>query len=244
MILCPAGSNSYTVRPGDSLWAIAQRFRTTVSAITTANPGLNINNLLIGQTLCIPSGPMQPSSPFFRKDEQALHDHMRLLWTQHVYWTRRVLLGLVFDLPDTNAATARLFRNPSDFKSILKLFYGDGIAGDFAELFASHLALAAELVRAAKAGNHAAAADAEARWYQNADQIAAFLGSINPYWSAIEWQKMLYDHLAMTKTEAVDLLTQKYEDSIALLEHIEREALVMADRMTQGIAKQFSQYFK
>ena len=155
-----------------------------------------------------------------------------------------VLLGLVFDLPDTNAATARLFRNPSDFKSILKLFYGDGIAGDFAELFASHLALAAELVRAAKAGNHAAAADAEARWYQNADQIAAFLGSINPYWSAIEWQKMLYDHLAMTKTEAVDLLTQKYEDSIALLEHIEREALVMADRMTQGIAKQFSQYFK
>lgn len=48
----------------------------------------------------------------------------------------------------------------------------------------------------------------------------------------------------MTKTEAVDLLTQKYEDSIALLEHIEREALVMADRMTQGIAKQFSQYFK
>ncbi|WP_352408763.1 LysM domain-containing protein, partial [Lawsonibacter hominis] len=48
MTLCPAGSNSYTVRPGDSLWAIAQRFRTTVSAITTANPGLNANNLLIG----------------------------------------------------------------------------------------------------------------------------------------------------------------------------------------------------
>lgn len=123
MILCPAGSNSYTVRPGDSLWAIAQRFRTTVSAITTANPGLNINNLLIGQTLCIPSGPMQPSSPFFRKDEQALHDHMRLLWTQHVYWTRMVLLGLVFDLPDTNAATARLFRNPKrlqvDSKAVL-----------------------------------------------------------------------------------------------------------------------------
>lgn len=237
MILCPAGSNSYTVRPGDSLWAIAQRFRTTVSAITTANPGLNINNLLIGQTLCIPSGPMQPSSPFFRKDEQALHDHMRLLWTQHVYWTRMVLLGLVFDLPDTNAATARLFRNPSDFKSILKLFYGDGIAGDFAELFASHLAPCRRTRQGGKGGQPRRGRRREARWYQNADQIAAFLGSINPYWSAIEWQKMLYDHLAMTKTEAVDLLTQKYEDSIALLEHIEREALVMADPDDPGNCK-------
>ena len=55
---------------------------------------------------------------------------------------------------------------------------------------------------------------------------------------------MLYDHLAMTKTEAVDILTQKYEDSISMFENIEQQALAMADIMTQGIAKQFSQYFR
>ncbi len=68
--------------------------------------------------------------------------------------------------------------------------------------------------------------------------------SINPYWSAQEWQKMLYDHLAMTKDEAVDILTQKYADSINMFENIERQALDMADMMTQGIVKQFPQYFR
>jgi hypothetical protein len=98
-------------------------------------------------------------------------------------------------------------------------------------------------VKAVKAGNSTAAADAEKRWYANADQIAAFLGSINPYWSAEEWRNMLYNHLAMTKAEAVDILTGKYEDSIRVFDDIEQEALAMADMMTQGLMGQFPQHF-
>lgn len=188
--------------------------------------------------------PLQPAGRCFGKDEQALSNHLRLLWEQHVYWTRMVILGIVFDLPGTDATTARLLRNPKDFESALRPFYGEEIAAKFAELFTSHLVIAAELVKAAKAGDSTAAADAEKRWYINADQIAAFLGGINPYWSVKEWQKMLHDHLAMTKTEAVALLTQKYEDSIHVFENIELEALAMADMMTQGIVRQFSRYFR
>lgn len=55
---------------------------------------------------------------------------------------------------------------------------------------------------------------------------------------------MLHDHLAMTKTEAVALLTQKYEDSIHVFENMELEALAMADMMAQGIVRQFSRYFR
>lgn len=137
-----------------------------------------------------------------------------------------------------------LLRNPKDFEVALRPLYGEDIAVKFAELFTSHLTIAAELVKAAKEGDSAAAADAERRWYANADQISAFLGSINPYWSAQEWQKMLYDHLAMTKTEAVDILPQKYADSISIFENIEQEALAMADMMIRGIVKQFPQYFR
>ena len=44
-----------TVRPGDSLWAIAQENRTSVAAIQAANPQLkNPNQLRIGQTLSLP----------------------------------------------------------------------------------------------------------------------------------------------------------------------------------------------
>ncbi|HBD86870.1 MAG TPA: hypothetical protein DC001_05525 [Clostridiales bacterium] len=243
-----SGTYPYTIRSGDSLWKIANHFCTTIQEIALVNPGLDVNNLYIGQTICIPQRNSRPSAQpcgmGISKAEQTLSNHMRLLWEQHIYWTRMVILSMAFGLPDTEFVTNRLLRNPKDFEAALRPFYGENIAARFAELFTDHLTIAAELVQAAKAGDSAAATDAEKRWYANADQIAAFLGSINPYWSAQEWQKMLYDHLAMTKDEAVDILTQKYADSINMFENIERQALDMADMMTQGIVKQFPQYFR
>ncbi|HBR03551.1 MAG TPA: acetylglutamate kinase, partial [Ruminiclostridium sp.] len=144
----------------------------------------------------------------------------------------------------TEFVAKRLLRNPTDFAMVLREFYGEDVVSKFVELFTSHLKIAAELVEAGKAGNSSAAADAERRWYVNANQIANFLNSINPYWSVQEWQKLLYDHLAMTKEEAVHMLGQKYEDSIRIFDEIEQQALLMADTMTQGIVKLFSQQFK
>lgn len=51
---CPPGSTAYTIRSGDTLFLLAQRFNTTVDAIMRANPGINPNALRIGQIICIP----------------------------------------------------------------------------------------------------------------------------------------------------------------------------------------------
>lgn len=51
----PAPYFEYTVRSGDSLWMLAQRFGTTVDAIKRLN-GLNSDTLSIGQVLRIPNG--------------------------------------------------------------------------------------------------------------------------------------------------------------------------------------------
>ncbi len=244
MSSCPIGTGSYTVQPGDSLWLIARRFQKTMQEIMSANPMLDKDNLRIGQIICIPYAGSPPPSQSISKTEQTLSNRMRLLWEQHVYWTRLFLVSTAFGLPDTQLVANRLLRNPKDFEAALKPFYGENIAAAFAELFTRHLTIASELVRAAKAGDGAAAADAERRWYANADEIAAFLSRINPYWSVQEWQKMLYDHLAMTKAEAVAILTQKYEDGINIFERIEQEALVMADAMTQGLIRQFFQNYR
>jgi hypothetical protein len=123
------------------------------------------------------------------------------------------------------------------------LIYGDNIASRFSDLLTSHLTIAAELVKAALANDSNAAARYEKQWYANADEIAAFLGQINPYWSKQEWQRLLYDHLAMTKKEAVDYLTQKYTDSVTTFDKIEKEALDMAEYMSTGIVQQFPRHF-
>lgn len=57
VLIIPAPQNTstiqYTVRPGDSLWLIAQKYNTTVNAIKSMN-GLTSDMLSIGQVLRIP----------------------------------------------------------------------------------------------------------------------------------------------------------------------------------------------
>lgn len=50
------GYDIHTVRQGDTLYGIARAYYTTVGAITTANPGVNPNSLVIGQRLVVPYG--------------------------------------------------------------------------------------------------------------------------------------------------------------------------------------------
>lgn len=189
-----------------------------------------------------PAG-IYPAPTAISKAQVGLNNYMRLLWEQHVVWTRLTILSIVFSLPDVDLVTNRLLRNPKDFAAVLRPLYGEQAAARFEDLFTSHLVIAAELVKAAKAGDTSAAAGAEKRWYANADEIAAFLASINPYWSEQEWKTMLYQHLALTKTEAVNMLTGKYAEGITVFDQIEKQALEMADVMTSGIIKQFPNKF-
>jgi hypothetical protein len=57
------------------------------------------------------------------------------------------------------------------------------------------LVLAADLVKAAKAGEQKDVVDIKRRWYENADEIVKFLSTINPYIPANKFKKLFYDHL-------------------------------------------------
>lgn len=180
------------------------------------------------------------STQFSIEDIEFLN-YIRLLWTQHTIWTRETILSLVFDLPIKEATTERLLQNPVDFGYVLYSFYGDDAASEFSNLLTEHLTLAADIVKDTLEGNTDAAATAENKWFENADEIAAYLGQINPYWSEEEWQSMLYQHLALVKAEAVSLIDGQYEESINVFEELELQALKMADIMALGILMQFSQ---
>lgn len=59
----PTGGQTYVVRAGDTLSAIARRFGTTVSAIAQANGIRNINFIYVGQQLTIPGSGSVPTPP-------------------------------------------------------------------------------------------------------------------------------------------------------------------------------------
>ncbi|SDE60942.1 hypothetical protein SAMN04488542_101137 [Fontibacillus panacisegetis] len=177
------------------------------------------------------------------KAEAQLNQIWRSLWEQHVAWTRMFIISVAGNLADEKFVTERLLRNAPDMAAVIKKYYGDCVAARFNQLFTDHLAIAAEFVKAAKAGDQQAAANAEKRWYANADEIAEFLSSINPYWSKEEWTKMLHEHLKLTKDEAVYQLTGQYKSSIETYDLIEKQALEMADMLTKGIVQQFPKMF-
>jgi len=168
-----------------------------------------------------------------------LMNGLRKLWMEHVFWTRLFIISAVSDLPDLNQVTKRLLRNPSDFADVLEIYYGKDKADTFRSLLEDHLKIAASIVSNAKTGNTKAVDQFTKKWYDNADSIADFLASINPYWDKDSWIQMLHEHLKLTMDEAVARLGGESIKDILLFDMVEEQALAMADMMTEGMIKQF-----
>lgn len=176
---------------------------------------------------------------YFTARQVNLRDQLRMLWEQHVYWTRFFIISTAASLGDLPDVTNRLLQNPGDFGAALTPFYGARVAGQFQELLREHLLIGGDLVTAAKNQDPAKVDEDRTKWYENAAQIARFLGQINPCWSESKWQTMLDDHLAMTEQEAMLRLAGRYPEDIRMFDRIEAEALEMADYMTEGMTRQF-----
>jgi hypothetical protein len=174
----------------------------------------------------------------------ALHDEMRKLWEDHVTWTRLAVISLVADTPDTDATVARLLQNQTDIGDAIKPFYGDAAGEELTRLLREHIVIAADLIAAAKAGDQSALEDAQVRWNANADEIAGFLASANPFWHLDEMKAMLHEHLTLTTAEAVARLQGDWEADVAAYDEIHRQALGMADMLSTGIMKQFPARFR
>lgn len=175
----------------------------------------------------------------------ALRSTMRKLWEDHITWTRLFLVSAIAGLPDTQPTAERLLRNQTDIGDAIKPFYGEAAGARLTALLRDHILIAADLVTAAKAGDDAKLAAARARWYANADDIAAFLGGANPRnWPQGEMRAMLREHLDLTLVEATARLKGDWALDIATYDKIHAQALRMADMLSAGIIAQFPRAFR
>ena len=100
---------------------------------------------------------------------------MRKLWEDHVAYTRLYIISVAGGLADAQLTANRLLQNQNDIGNAVADFYGRDGANRLTSLLRDHILIAADLVGAAKAGDAAKQADAKKRWYDNANEIAAFL---------------------------------------------------------------------
>lgn len=231
----------YVLQPWDNIPLLAQKFNTSVKAILEANPGIYLNCLFVGQILYIPMESLVTNC--ISNAALNLLNHMRLLWEQHVYWTRMTIMSLVFPLADVNFVIPRLLQNATDMGNALIPYYGEQTATIYESLIREHLLIAADLVKAAIKGDANELAELDKKWTTNADQIAHFLSSISPYLPENEVKEMFYEHLALTKAEAVSMINKDYQTSITIFDQIETQGLEMADMISYAIIRQFPNHF-
>lgn len=175
----------------------------------------------------------------------AFHDAMRKLWEDHITWTRLYIVSAAADLPDKSATAGRLLQNQVDIGNAIKPFYGDAAGDQLTALLNDHILIAAALIDAAKAGDSTAFAEANTRWYANADEIAAFLNTANPEnWPLDEMKAMMKMHLDVTLQEAAARLNGDFAGDIAAYDQVHEDILKMADMLSDGIINQFPKMFK
>lgn len=178
--------------------------------------------------------------PFvYTKEQFELFELFRALWEQHSTWTRAAIVSLSFDLANQDAVVNRLLQNPTDFMEVLTAFYGEDEATEFEKLLTEHLVLAAQIIQATKVGDSEEAVQAEKMWYANGNEIARFLGRVNPFWSTEQWKLMMKEHLDHVKAEATYMLTGQHEEAVTVYDYLEQQALKMADEMAIGLIRQF-----
>jgi hypothetical protein len=176
--------------------------------------------------------------------EAQLRTDMRKLWEDHVTYTAFFYTAAIHGGDDAGKLAERLLRNQDDIGNAIKPFYGEQAGNQLAALLRDHILVAADLVKAAKAGDTAAQEKATKRWYANADEIAAFLSAANPNWPRATLQDMLRAHLAMTTDAVVAKLKGDTAAAIAAYDKGHEHMLMVADALADGIVKQFAKRFR
>jgi hypothetical protein len=177
--------------------------------------------------------------------ELAFRNQMRVLWEQHVAWTRLAIVSFAGDLPDLPATEQRLLQNQADIGRAIAPFYGKPAGATLTGLLREHIMIAVDVLVDARAGHQAALSGDLRRWYRNANQIARFLHGANPqHWPLRDMRQMMHRHLRLTTQEAVAQLTGDYPASVRAYDRVEREILAMADMLSMGITLQFPHRFE
>jgi hypothetical protein len=183
----------------------------------------------MSSTQCIPS------------KEVALQQAMRKLWSDHVIWTRLYIISAVSKSTDLSVVTTRLLKNQEDIGNAIIPYYGKEAGAALTKLLKEHIMIAGDLVGALIANAKDDAKRLDQKWHDNAAAMADFLSKANSYWSRQDLLNMLNRHLALTAQEVTCRIEKKWEKDVSTFDQIFIQALGMADTLSAGISRQFSQ---
>lgn len=145
---------------------------------------------------------------------------LRMFWFELATWTRYYLISRYKGIGNEDIILARLNKVVEEFGIMLRRIFGDQITEEFLNLIYTHIKLIISLITAQIEGNADIAAEATRLLYQNAEETASFLASINPFWDKTTLRDRLYSYIRSTIEESTTFLTGEYDRNIDIFARI------------------------
>ena len=164
---------------------------------------------------------------------------IRKFWEQQVMWMRFYIQSAVREDPDLQAVLNRLFVNSRDFYYLLLVFFGRSAAERFASFITAHMSRIVSLIDALKANDQETVNRLTVELNENANEWAAFLAQMNPYWEEMQWRQLLQSFVGQTINEVISIMAGEYEEGIRIFDNIENIAYDIADYLAKGIIFSF-----
>jgi hypothetical protein len=168
-----------------------------------------------------------------------LRNSMRMLWEEHVAYTRNYIISGLAGLEDAGPVAERLLRNQDDIGNAIKPFYGEEAGAKLSALLREHIQIATDVVKAAKSGDKGRLGPAQDRWRKNGDDIAVYLAGVSPIWPLQALKDAMAKHLELTTAEVVARVKKDWAADIDAYDKGHAHALTLADALADGIIKQF-----
>ncbi len=149
---------------------------------------------------------------------------------------------------DKNADAARVSdskaaANAADLAAAIGRYYGKDDAGRLRALFFSRYEGMKEYTLAAFAGNDARKKAASAKLYENAVNMAAFLGSINPYVPRGDVSSLLEAHAGNGISEVDAVMSKDSATTREVYELMQKNMKILSDDLSEAIIRQFPKSF-
>jgi hypothetical protein len=169
---------------------------------------------------------------------------LRDLWVGHVFWVRNVAVAtLAKNDAAAKAAEEAAVANAKAIAAAFEPYYGAPAKDALFKLLAGHYGAIKAYLLATAAGDAPAQSKATTALTKNADEIAVFLSKANPNLPKDAVNGLLLAHGGHHIQQILELKDGKYEAEAKTWEEMKGHMYVIADALTQALAKQFAKRF-
>jgi hypothetical protein len=165
---------------------------------------------------------------------------LRDLWLGHVFWVRNVAVATKYgDSEAAKVAEDKVVENAKAIAGAIEPFYGKDASDKLFGLLAGHYGAVKGYMTAAYVGDKTGKETSRDNMIKNADEIAVFLSSANPYLPKSTLTTLLYAHGGHHMAQLDALAAKDYLGEARICGEMKAHMYIIADALAGGLAKQF-----